>query len=109
MNSGLHSATQISTNPACWLGLASPISHTILWRKYEPEARSEGWFDGLGKMELEQTAHTAEEWIVDLTHPLPSNPGSKLWTKLFFKEWWLLAVGTWWDKCLAGVKQHSFT
>lgn len=30
MNSGRHTATQISTKPACWLGLASPISHTIL-------------------------------------------------------------------------------
>jgi hypothetical protein len=30
MNSGRHTATQISTNPACWLGFASPISHTIL-------------------------------------------------------------------------------
>lgn len=30
MNSGRHTATQISTKPACWLGLASTISHTIL-------------------------------------------------------------------------------
>lgn len=27
---GLQFPTQTSTNPACWLGLASPISHTIL-------------------------------------------------------------------------------
>lgn len=108
MNSGLHSATQISTNPACWLGLASPISHTILWRKHEPEWKFEGWFGGVNEMKLEQTAHTAGKWTAVSIHPHLSNPGSTLWTNSF-KDWWLLAGGTWWRKCSAGANQHSFT
>lgn len=66
MNSGLHSATQISTNPACWLGLASPISHTILRGKHQPRAEFEleGCFGGLGKIEWEQRTHSAGGWTV---------------------------------------------